>query len=55
MTYKVMRIEIKTEAETNYGGGYTMEDVKAICRGYKDNGLFWERANGKYIFMVEAE
>lgn len=56
--YKVTKIEIATERETNYGGGYTMEDVKAICAGYHPNEDFpemWERANGKYIYFVDAE
>ena len=55
--YKVTRVEIATEEETNYGGGYTMEDVRDITAGYKPNKDFgyYERKNGKYIFFVDEE
>ena len=57
--YAVEKYEIATgRIIANYGGGYTMEDVKAICRGYKPNEFFpdmWERKNGKFIFTVTSE
>lgn len=49
---RVTRIEIATEIESNYGF-CTEEDIKLITRGYVFNGLFYERKNGKYIFIVE--
>ena len=52
MQYKITRIDIRTEKEDNYGT-WGEDDMKAIVRGYKFNGLFWERKNGKYIFIVE--
>lgn len=57
MWYKVTKVEIATGKEINYGCGYTMEDVKAITRGYKPNNEFgyYERSNGKYMFFVEVE
>ena len=57
MYYKVTKVEIATGKEINYGGGYTIEDVKAITRGYKRNNEFgyYERSNGKYMFFVEVE
>lgn len=53
--YKVTKVDSKTGKETNYGGGYTEEDVKDITRGYKYNGLFYERIGSRYFFMVNDE
>ena len=56
--YKVKRVEIATEKEVDYGSGYTMQDVKDICKGYHPNETFncmWERSNGKYLFFVDEE
>ena len=50
--YEIIKIEVETEKETNYGKGYTDEDVKSITKGYKFNGLFYTRENGKYIYIV---
>ena len=50
--YKIEKLNIKSEKVTNYGSGYTLEDVKAIPRGYTFNGLFYERKNSNYIFIV---
>lgn len=49
--YKVEKIEIATEKVSNCG---TMceEDMKLCVKGYTFNGLFYERKNGKYIFIV---
>ena len=49
----VKKIEIATENEINYGSGYTEEEVKQITKGYTNNGLFYERKNGKHIIIVE--
>lgn len=49
----ITKIDTKTEQEFNYGGGYTEEEVKEIIKGYKFNGLFYERTNSKYIYIVE--
>lgn len=50
-TYEVIKINSKTGQEINYGF-YGMEDVKLITRGYKNNGLFYERKNSKWFFCV---
>ena len=53
--YSVKKIEIATENEINFGSGYTEEEeeVKQITKGYTNNGLFYERKNGKHIIIVE--
>ena len=52
--YSIKKIEIATEKEINYGSGYTEEEeVKQITKGYTNNGLFYERKNGKHIIIVE--
>lgn len=55
MTYKVTKIDSTTGKETNYGGGYTENDVKDITKGYTFNGMFYTRKNSKYMYIVEAE
>lgn len=50
--YSITKIDTTTEKETNYGSGYSQEDVSDITRGYVFNGLFYERKNSKYIFVV---
>lgn len=49
-TYEVIKVD-ENGNETNYG---TMveEDVKLVTRGYKFNGLFYERSNSKIIYIV---
>lgn len=49
-TYEVIKVDGNGN-ETNYG---TMveEDVKLVTRGYKFNGLFYERGNSKSIYVV---
>jgi len=49
----IKKINIETEQETNYGSGYSEADIKEITKGYTFNGLFYERKNSKYIFIVE--
>jgi hypothetical protein len=49
--YEVTRIELATEKESDFGILYE-EDVKLVTKGYTYNGLFYERKNGKYIFIV---
>lgn len=53
--FKIEKVNIKTEAVTKYGGGFTAEDVKTITAGYTFNGLFYERKNSNYIFIVTEE
>lgn len=53
--FKVTKVEIATGNETNFGCGYSEEDVKAITKGYKFNGLFYERKNGKFIYIVDEQ
>lgn len=55
MTYNITKIDSKTEHETNMGNGYTEEDVKAITKGYTFNGLFYERKNSKWMYIVEED
>lgn len=50
--YSITKIDTTTEKETNYGSGYTQEEVNGITRGYVYNGLFYERKNSRYIFIV---
>ena len=51
--FSIKKIEIATEKEIDFGSGYTEEDVKQMTKGYTNNGLFYERKNGKYIIIVE--
>lgn len=46
------KVEKLTENETINYGEWDEEDVKLIVRGYKFNGLFYERKNSKAIFVV---
>jgi len=52
---RVERIEIlpNGQVETHDYGFYSAEDIKLITKGYKFNGMFYERKNGKFIFIVE--
>lgn len=50
--YEVIKINCENGNETNYGTYTNEEDVKAIIKGYKFNGLFYTRANSKFFFMV---
>lgn len=49
--YRVEKIEIQTEKVIDLGT-WSDEDVKLITKGYTFNGLFYERKNGKYIYIV---
>ena len=53
-TYKIVKSDYNGN-EKNYGGGYSKEDVKLVTRGYTYNGLFYDRKNSKYFFIVEEE
>jgi hypothetical protein len=55
MTYNITKIDCNTENEINMGNGYTEEDVKAITKGYTFNGLFYERKNSKWMYIVEED
>lgn len=50
---KIIKVNIKTEQEIDLGSGYTQEDVKNITKGYTFNGMFYERANSNWIYIVE--
>lgn len=50
--YSITKIDTNTEKETDYGSGYTSEDVNNITRGYVFNGFFYERKNSRYIYIV---
>ena len=50
--YKVTKVDIMTEIESNYGT-YFGVDVKLIIRGYHYNGLFFEKKNSNSIYIVE--
>ena len=52
MYYKVIKINSENGKETNYG---TMceEDMKLITKGYKFDGIFYNRKGSKYFFIVE--
>ena len=48
--YKVEKVNIESGQSFDYG---TMPDFnESIPRGYTFNGLFWERKNGKDIYIV---
>ena len=51
--YTITKVNVETKKETDYGCGYTMEDIKDITKGYKYNGMFYERKGSKYIFFVK--
>lgn len=55
MMYNVTKIDSKTGNETNLGSGYSEADVKAITKGYTFNGLFYERKNSKWMYIVEED
>ena len=48
-TYKVEKL---TENKTIDYGTMCEEDVKLVVRGYKFNGLFYERKNSTTIYIV---
>ena len=48
-TYKVEKL---TENQTIDYGTMCEEDVKLVVRGYKFNGLFYERKNSTTIYIV---
>ena len=50
--YRISKYNPKTKEWENYGGGYTEDDVKLITKGYKNNGLFYERKGSKIIYEV---
>ena len=48
--YKVEKVNIETEETYDYG---TMADYREVVpKNYNFNGLFWERKNSKYIYIV---
>lgn len=55
MTYRITRYNPDTNNWEDFGGGYTEEDVKAITKGFKNNGLFYERKNSKVMYEVIAD
>ena len=53
--YKVTKVNSRTE-EMSDCGIYSMEDVKAICKGYKQDEFLtemWTREGSKYFYIVE--
>lgn len=50
--YEVVKINSENGKETNYGTYTNKEDVEAIIKGYKFNGLFYTRESSKYFFTV---
>ena len=53
--YKVTKINSENGQEVNYGTYTNFDDVKAIVKGYKFNGLFYNRIGSKYFFIVEEK
>lgn len=49
--FRVTKIKWNGE-EIDYGT-MNKEDVKLVTKGYKFNGLFYERKNSKNIFVVD--
>lgn len=54
-TYNVTKIDSTTGEEFSYGAGYTEDDVKSIVKGYSFNGMFYDRRNSKWMFVVEED
>lgn len=42
-TYKITKYNPDTREWDDFGSGYTKDEVKIITRGFKCNGLFYER------------
>ena len=55
MTYRVIKVDSKTGNESNFGSGYTMEDIKVITKGYTFNGFYYDRKGSRYFYIVEKE
>ncbi len=55
MAFKVVKINCENGNEIDCGSYTNEEDVKAITKGYKFNGLFYTRENSKYFFIVTEE
>lgn len=53
-SYKITKIDVRTEKEQTYNT-MSEEEVKAILKGYKFNGLFYEKKNSNYIYTVEKK
>ena len=52
MKYRITKIDCRTGEERDYGV-YSESEVKGIVKGYKFNGLFYERKGSNWFFMVE--
>lgn len=56
--YTVTKYDAKTDKLiADYGCGYELNDVKAICKGYQidlEKGIAF-RTNGKYYYFIEKE
>lgn len=52
--YEVIKINIKTNEETNCGT-YNEQDMKAIIKGYKFNGFFYEKSNSNTMYIVNEK
>lgn len=50
--YNVTKININTNEEINYGI-QNEEDMRAITRGYHNNGLFYEKSNSNTMYIVD--
>lgn len=55
MRYRIEKYNPRLNNWESFGGGYSEEEVKEITKGYKDNGLFYERQGSRVIFIVTAE
>lgn len=54
-TYTVNKYNAKLDKWENLGSGYTADDVRAITKGYKFNGLFYERKGTMNMFEVTED
>lgn len=58
MTYRVTKLDTKTDNIINYGQYDNIKDVNLITRGYRFNGLtagrdkFLERKGSRWFFVV---
>lgn len=55
VTYRINVYNSKTNDWDDFGGGYSKDDVKKITKGYRKNGLFYERKGSKKIYEVVEE
>ena len=54
-TYRIAKYNPNTDKWEDYGRGYSAEDVKAVTKGYKNEGLFYSRKGSKVLYEVRED